>query len=75
MAKVARREGKHQFLGGKYMWTNYPDILTTDDACKLLRVSKHTIYKLINSNELKARKIARHYRIQKAELLKFLDRT
>lgn len=57
------------------MWTNYPDILTTEDVCKLLRVSKHTIYQLIASKELKAVKIARHYRIKKIDLFAFLNKS
>ncbi|HCT90124.1 MAG TPA: DNA-binding protein [Lachnospiraceae bacterium] len=56
------------------MLSGYPDILTTKDACELLKVSKHTIYKLINSKELKARKVANHYRIQKMELLSYLNK-
>lgn len=56
------------------MLSAYPDILTTKDVCELLKISKHTVYQLINSNELKAKKIARHYRIQKTELLNYLNK-
>ncbi len=55
------------------MLSEYPDILTTEDVCKLLKVSKNTIYKLIHSGQLKAKKIMRHYRIPKSELLHFMD--
>lgn len=55
------------------MLSDYPDILTTEDACKLLKVSRHTIYQLIQSNALKAKKIARQYRIKKSDLIYFLD--
>lgn len=55
------------------MLSDYPDILTTEDVCNLLKVSKYTIYKLIRSKKLKAKKVAQHYRIQKAELLNFIN--
>jgi len=59
--------------GGANMLSKYPDILTTEDVCDLLKVSKHTVYKLIQTGELKARKVAGHYRIQKAELVNFIN--
>lgn len=56
------------------MLVDYPDILTTKDVCELLKVSKHTVYQLISAKELKAKKIARQYRIQKAELIDYLNK-
>lgn len=55
------------------MLSDYPDILTTDEVCQLLKVSKNTIYKLIHSGQLKAKKVMRHYRIPKSELLNFMN--
>lgn len=55
------------------MLSEYPDILTTEDICSLLKVSKYTIYKLIRTKQLKAKKIVQHYRIQKAELINYLN--
>lgn len=55
------------------MLSNYPDILTTKDACELLKISRHTIYKLIHANEIKAKKVARHYRITKYSLIQYLS--
>lgn len=54
------------------MLENYPDILSTKDACKILRVSPHTLYGLIKRNELSARKIGGKYKIRKDNLLKLL---
>ena len=36
------------------MLSNYPDILTSEDICTLLKISKNTLYKLIHSGQLKA---------------------
>ena len=57
------------------MLSEYPDILTTEDVCSLLKVSKYTIYKLIRTKQLKAKKIAQHYRIQKAGLINYINAT
>lgn len=59
--------------GEIHMLSEYPDILTTDDVCNLLKVSKYTIYKLIHTKQLKAKKVAQHYRIQKSELLNYIN--
>ena len=56
------------------MLNDYPDILTTKDICKLLKVSKHTVYQLIKTKALIAKKVSRHYRIQKTELINYLNR-
>lgn len=55
------------------MFSKCPDILTTADVCDLLKVSKSTVYKLIQTGELKAKKVAQHYRIPKAELINFIN--
>ena len=34
------------------MLSDYPDILTSEDACKLLKISKNTLYKLIHSGQI-----------------------
>ncbi len=54
------------------MLENYPDILSTKEACKILHVSPHTLYWLIKSRELPARKIGGRYKIRKDSLLKLL---
>lgn len=60
--------------GELIMLSGYPDILTTDEACEILNISKHSLYKLIHSKELRAKKVARQYRIQKIELLNYLNK-
>lgn len=55
------------------MFENHPDILSTKDVCKILHISPHTLYKLIKSKELPARKIGGKYKIRKDNLLKLLN--
>ncbi len=33
---------------------NYPDVLSTKDVCKILRISPHTLYELIKHKKLLA---------------------
>lgn len=54
------------------MLENHPDILSTKDVCKILRISPHTLYKLIESKKLPAKKIGGKYKIRKDNLLKLL---
>ena len=51
-----------------------PELMTVEEAAALLRVDPKTVYRLINSNELKAVLIGRVYRIDRADLDDFLRR-
>lgn len=55
------------------MLNSYPDILTVTQTSEILQISKKSVYKLIHSNQLQAKKIASHYRIQKKSLIEFLN--
>ncbi len=55
------------------MLSDYPDILTINDICKILNFSQKTVYKLVHSKEINAKKICRQFRIQKTELLRYLN--
>lgn len=54
------------------MLENVPDVLTAQDACQILHISLHTLYALIKSNELPARKIGGKYKIRKDSILQLL---
>jgi len=47
--------------------------LTLQEAAELLQVSKRTVERLIRCNELPALKVGRQWRIQKSELIKFIQ--
>ncbi len=47
-------------------------LLTVDEAARYLRVDPKTVYRLINSNELKAVMVGRVYRIEGKDLLDFV---
>lgn len=51
------------------MFDKFADIVNVDDVCKMLRISKNTVYMLIRSGELPAKRIGRIYRIRKADVI------
>lgn len=54
---------------------NSKEYLTVNDTCKLLSVSRWTIWRKIKNDELKASKIGSRIVIRRSELEKFLDST
>ena len=48
------------------------EILTTEEVCKLLRVSRQTIYKLVDQGKLPGTRVGQSYKFLKSELIKFL---
>lgn len=55
------------------MLENYPDVLNTSDICLILRISRKTAYKLLQSNVITCRKIGRNYKISKEAIIKYLS--
>lgn len=51
---------------------NEQEILTVEEARTILKVSRKTIYNLINSGELAAVKVGRGWRIMNSTLEKYL---
>ncbi len=53
---------------------NYPDILTTDEVCEILCISKTNCLKLLSSGEIKAFKInnSKIWKVPKKALIEFI---
>ncbi len=49
------------------------DILTVEEAAKLLKLSTKTIYRLIEDKTLRASKLGRSWRIRKSDIDDYLD--
>ena len=47
-------------------------VMTLEEAATFLKVSETTVYQLVRSGELKARKVGREWRILKSQLVEFL---
>lgn len=59
------------------IFENYPDVVNFNDMREMLGgrnrpLGRTTAYKLIHNNSIPAIKITREYRIQKADIIKFL---
>lgn len=59
------------------IFENYPDIVTFEDMRVMLggknkKLGRTTSYNLIKNNLIPAVKVAREYRIQKADIIKYL---
>lgn len=54
------------------MLRDYPDILTTEEACEALRVGYNTLYSMLVKNELKAYRNGRVWRIPKQAVIDYI---
>lgn len=54
------------------MFTEYPDVLTVEEACEVLRIGYNAIYDLLRSGKLKAFKNGRVWRIPKESIKEYI---
>ena len=54
------------------MFSEYPDVVSIDHVCQMLHLSKRTVYSLIQTGQLPAKKIGRIYRIRKTDVSHFM---
>jgi len=52
--------------------SDYPDILTVEDASELLGVSTKTVYKLLKNGQIEKRAVGRAFRIPKINITDYL---
>ena len=52
--------------------SSVPEVLTTQEAVRLLRISRPTLYELIKRREIPVRKVGRSYRFCRSALLTWL---
>lgn len=57
----------------RFMFKNYPDVMSIDDMCKALSIGKKTGYYLLQTGQIKCLKIGRAYRIPKINILEYLQ--
>lgn len=54
------------------MLEEYADILTTEEACEVLRIGFNAIYELLNSGKLKGYRNGRVWRIPKMAVQEYI---
>lgn len=54
------------------MFKDYPDVLHVRDIQKILSISKHQVYQLIASGEIRGIKVGKSYKIPKVSVIDYL---
>lgn len=54
------------------MFPDYPEILSVDEACELLRIGRNNLYEILNNNQLKAYRNGRVWRIPKLAVQEYI---
>lgn len=60
-------------MGGNIMFDSYPDVLKTSDVQRMLHIGKKSVYDLIHSKRIHAKKIGKNYRISKESVVHFIQ--
>ena len=54
------------------MLSEYPEILTSEEACEALRIGYNALYDLLQSGKLKAYRNGRLWRIPKKSIIEYI---
>jgi len=54
------------------MLSDYPDVLSVEQMCSILRISTKTGYKLLNNSKITCIKVGKAYRVPKIHILSYL---
>ena len=54
------------------MLEEYPDILTVDEACEVVRIGYNAMYELLSTGKLKAYRNGRVWRIPKKAVIEYI---
>ena len=58
--------------GDNAVFSDYPDVVSVDDLCRMLNISTVTAYKLLKKREIESLRIGHIYKIPKLYVLKYL---
>lgn len=53
--------------------SEYPDILTVDQVASILQLSHNTVRSMLLRQEIRGKKVGQPWRVQKEDLLAYLD--
>lgn len=56
----------------KRMFESDPDVVTVNELCEMLDISKKLAYRILNSQDIRSVKVGRIYRIPKAAVIDYL---
>ncbi len=55
------------------IFQEYPDVVSVEQLCKMLRIGRNTAYRLLKSGAIQAIRIGRQYRIPKKQVIQYMD--
>ncbi len=55
------------------MYAEYPDVVSVDDMCEMLRIGKSSAYKLLHEDSIKHLRIGARYIIPKQAIIAYLS--
>lgn len=56
------------------MFNEYPDIVTTEQLCKMLNIGKNTAYKLLGDGKIKSVRIGKSHKVLKASIIDYIEK-
>ena len=54
------------------MFNEYPDLLTSEQVCKLLKIGKNKLYEILQNKTIPCLKIGKKYLIPKILLIEYI---
>ena len=57
------------------MLEEYPDIISVDELCEILNISRNTAYELLRSRRIRYVRVGRTYKILLSSVKEFLEHT
>ena len=57
------------------MFESYDDVLTVEEGCEALKIGYNAMYELLNTGKLKGYRNGRRWRIPKAALVEYIQRS
>lgn len=55
------------------IFKDYPDVVSVEQLCAMLKIGKNTAYGLLRSGKIKAVRIGRQYRIPKKWVIEYIN--
>lgn len=55
------------------MFKDYPDVVEPEQLQKMLGIGRSKAYSLLKTGEIKSKRIGKNYKIQKVNIIKFLE--
>jgi excisionase family DNA binding protein len=60
-------------LSGPSMQTKFDDVMTIDELAAYVKISKSTLYKLVQNGKVPGQKIGKHWRFRRQAIDRWLD--